>query len=535
MMLQPVGKAQGKRITRAPFDEHAAAAIFHTLQRQFAHWHKRLLHNLHNEWAKRDFSTVEKSIAKADDDRQLSLPWIDAAIADAIDEPSAASMRDVADAMAQAHTGAAGHTIKQLDIDDPNALLLRSQTEAVNYAAARSAELVGRRYNADGNLVDNPNADWAITSTSRDVLRREIRDAVATDRDVDRLADRITDTGIFADDRAEMIARTEMSMAQNAGTLEAGRQAAAAGLNVRKIWTLGPNPCPLCEDAAAEGDIDLEDDFGGEAGDAPPLHPNCECSLDLFVADDQEEEEPEEEESEMKHASARRFERFKNDAAADEDETDNGDSEQRHVIDRLADWLVEAGDGEVSRESALNWLLHDERGQALIRMAQHRKRATGRKGFQMTRNEELRALMKARGGVHGLAKYIAATGTASVTEHELTQLIVDAAKREHPDLSDAQAFAKMFCGPTGATLQRAVAIAKAQQLEIMPDATEADQDDSGKATRQMERLVDEQIRRSPEMTRSQAWNVVVHENPMLAAAAIRRPQTNKANAFPFPR
>ena len=76
---------------------------------------------------------------------------------------------------------------------------------------------------------------------------------------------------------------------------------------------------------------------------------------------------------------------------------------------------------------------------------------------------------------------------------------------------------------------------KAQQLEIMPVSTEADQDDSGKATRQMERLVDEQIRRSPEMTRSQAWNVVVHENPMLAAAAIRRPQTNKANAFPFPR
>jgi len=38
---------------------------------------------------------------------------------------------------------------------------------------------------------------------------------------------------------------------------------------------------------------------------------------------------------------------------------------------------------------------------------------------------------------------------------------------------------------------------KAQQLEIMPVSTEADQDDSGKATRQMERLVDEQRRRSP--------------------------------------
>ena len=76
---------------------------------------------------------------------------------------------------------------------------------------------------------------------------------------------------------------------------------------------------------------------------------------------------------------------------------------------------------------------------------------------------------------------------------------------------------------------------KAQQLEIMPVSTEADQDDSGKATRQMERLVDEQIRRSPEMTRSQAWNVVVHENPTLAATAIRRPVANEKMLYPFPR
>jgi hypothetical protein len=35
-------------------------------------------------------------------------------------------------------------------------------------------------------------------------------------------------------------------------------------------------------------------------------------------------------------------------------------------------------------------------------------------------------------------------------EHELTRLVVDAAKREHPELSDAQAFTKAFCGPSGA-------------------------------------------------------------------------------------
>jgi hypothetical protein len=198
-------------------------------------------------------------------------------------------MHDIAGAMTQANAGAAVRTIRRIDLDDPQAISLRTNTEAVNYATYRSAELVGRKYDADGNLVDNPDAAAAITDTMRKVLREEIRDAVGLHLDVDQLADRLEQTGLFSDARAEMIARTEINMAQNQGVLEAGRQARAAGLPVQKIWVLGDNPCPQCEDAAAEGAIDLDDNFGDEAGDAPPLHPNCECNLDLFVADEEEE------------------------------------------------------------------------------------------------------------------------------------------------------------------------------------------------------------------------------------------------------
>src|SRR5262249_58898116 len=72
------------------------------------------------------------------------------------------------------------------------------------------------------------------------------------------------------------------------------------------------------------------------------------------------------------------------------------------------------------------------------------KRASNRKGFQMTRDEQLRATVKRHGNVIGLAKFICSQGTTDITEHELTALVVDAAKREHPDNSDAQAFAKAF-------------------------------------------------------------------------------------------
>jgi hypothetical protein len=78
-------------------------------------------------------------------------------------------------------------------------------------------------------------------------------------------------------------------------------------------------------------------------------------------------------------------------------------------------------------------------------MAAHRKRI-GKD--TMNRSEQLRAVVRKAGGIMSLCKSIAATGKCAVTEHELTQLVVDAAKREHPDLSDAQAFAKVFGAAT---------------------------------------------------------------------------------------
>jgi hypothetical protein len=65
--------------------------------------------------------------------------------------------------------------------------------------------------------------------------------------------------------------------------LEAGHQARDQGLNIRKVWTLGDDPCEFCQAVAAEyGDEDLDDPFESEDNevDAPPLHPNCNCELD---------------------------------------------------------------------------------------------------------------------------------------------------------------------------------------------------------------------------------------------------------------
>ena len=104
----------------------------------------------------------------------------------------------------------------------------------------------------------------------------------------------------------------------------------------------------------------------------------------------------------------------------------------------------------------------NERGQALVaRMAQHRKqqRATNRKDFQMTRSEVLRSIVKRHNSIAGLCKHIVAKGAADVTEAELTGMITATAKAEYPHLTSEAAFSKMFCGPDGETLRRAMQVA----------------------------------------------------------------------------
>jgi hypothetical protein len=166
-------------------------------------------------------------------------------------------------------------------------------------------------------------------------------------------------------------------------------------------------------------------------------------------------------------------------------------------------------------------------------MAQARKSATERKDSQMTRDTTLRSILKRHNGITGLCKHIAATGDAIITEHELVSAATEEAKREHPDLSDAQAFAKMFCGPTGATLQRAVAVAKAAQVA----GDDGDADDAAAALDELHRLAEQHHCDNPELTPDQSFARVFADprNAALAHRAHKRPVANEKMLYPFPK
>ena len=162
-------------------------------------------------------------------------------------------------------------------------------TEQVNAAALawardRAAELVGMRYDDNGDLVENPNAEWTITEATRDAIQGDVARAIEEGTSADDLADQLAESYGFSDARAETIARTELAMADIQGNMITYRDSGVVG---GKQVILGSehddtSDC-VCAEAAAMGVVDIDDDFGG-LGD-PPYHPNCVCDLVPVLAD----------------------------------------------------------------------------------------------------------------------------------------------------------------------------------------------------------------------------------------------------------
>lgn len=148
---------------------------------------------------------------------------------------------------------------------------------AVEDARARAAELVGMSWDDDGNLIDNPDADMAITDTVRDSIRQAVADAIEAGDSPAQLAARIEGLGEFSADRAEMISRTEIIRSHAQGQLAALK---SSGVVEEKGWSTAEDGdvCDDCEGNADAGAIDLDDDFPS-GDDAPPAHPACKCAI----------------------------------------------------------------------------------------------------------------------------------------------------------------------------------------------------------------------------------------------------------------
>jgi hypothetical protein len=146
----------------------------------------------------------------------------------------------------------------------------------------RAAELVGMRYDGNGDLVPNPNAKWAITDGTRDLLAGDIDTAFKEGWTTDQLANALEENYAFSESRANTIARTEIARADMEGSMQAYRD---SGVVAAKKWLLAEEPCEICQANAEDGIIDLDELFSS-GDDAAPAHPNCECDVSPVVEDD---------------------------------------------------------------------------------------------------------------------------------------------------------------------------------------------------------------------------------------------------------
>ena len=135
-------------------------------------------------------------------------------------------------------------------------------------------------------------------------------------------------------------------------------------------------------------------------------------------------------------ATARGDEADMRDEKTSADELVDGGND--HHASKVADLLVESGK-HPNRAAALDHLLHTAQGAAMLRRL-HKSEDTN----IMNPTDKLRDIAK-RYGIGAIAKSIVEDDHGySIDEHELTSLVVECAKRDNPNLTDAQAFARVY-------------------------------------------------------------------------------------------
>ena len=161
-----------------------------------------------------------------------------------------------------------------IDVEARPEVLKIVNDRAIAYAQKRAAEMVGMRRDELGRLVPNPNAEWQITESTREMLRADVTTAIDEGWSNQKLAKAIKDSYGFSSDRASMIARTETSVAAKTGAMEGYR---ASGVVASKEWLTANDDLVEedCQENADAGVIALDDDFPN--GDFP--HPGCRCAI----------------------------------------------------------------------------------------------------------------------------------------------------------------------------------------------------------------------------------------------------------------
>lgn len=169
--------------------------------------------------------------------------------------------------------------VGQVQMTDAKRHQTAAEQDAEDYAAERSAELAGMGRDAEGNLVDNPDPHWPLTDVMKRDLEESVTQAILEGWTAEQLAAVIEASYSLSPERATVIANTELTNAQSAGTYSLWRQ---SGVVTLVQWVTSPDHTvdDDCDDYEAQGVVPLGHEF--DVGlFSPRAHPNCRCSLEV--------------------------------------------------------------------------------------------------------------------------------------------------------------------------------------------------------------------------------------------------------------
>lgn len=177
--------------------------------------------------------------------------------ADMLIDPLATQMRKI-------HRQGMYDVFATLEIDLEDSFKLRNQKAEV-YAKRRGAELAGKRILPTGEIIDNLNPEFALTESTREMLRGTITRALEEGLTPASLREEIITDYAFSPTRANAIATTEAAFAYNDATIEAYQESGV----VDQVRVEDGDGCEACK--KINGQI-----WTLEQARANPLeHPHC--------------------------------------------------------------------------------------------------------------------------------------------------------------------------------------------------------------------------------------------------------------------
>lgn len=234
------------------------------------------------------------ALAKADDDDKEDDPllYMADAVARGLDISALDVLVDGTEKLGASVVANSGRiALAQFGWASNSDIVNRIDPRAVEWARMRAAELVGMRYDENGLLVEAARTSMGIDDATRNMIRSIIYNGLRNGDRNTEIADALTGIGPypFSEERARVVAHTEIARAHSQGSLSGYKLAVENGVKLKKLWSVNDSPCTVCETNGDQGAIPLDDVFDS-GDDAPPGHPFCECGLVPVVANDDDGE-----------------------------------------------------------------------------------------------------------------------------------------------------------------------------------------------------------------------------------------------------